>query len=266
MVVRRSGHLPESKGTDTGKPKVDDRSSKNGQDGGVKEEGMVEELEKSLFEAMVESIVQGVFKLEQVVDMAYEFGVQHGETLRQEYSTSRKDSGISKKRSLSVPPPGEEQSSSQLSSPAASFSPPPTLPSEALSMLKRAKSSSDSLPSYLSAPVKEYIGVEPVSGATSITFRSFVSLLGRTVVLDEFSDAEEAAHAHDRALIRALGPKNCSDDRLNNPLQTYAKDPIDSFSQYDKRLRQAMFGMSWSGPREIDFSCLVLSAPSSQRK
>jgi hypothetical protein len=84
----------------------------------------------------------------------------------------------------------------------------------------------------------------------------------------------EAARAHDRALIRALGPSACHaaqinatgnsasstsrDDRLNFPVVDYATDALEFFTCHDIPLRSALFSSGWTGLKLCDFSEILL--------
>lgn len=88
-------------------------------------------------------------------------------------------------------------------------------------------------------------------------FTAFLTLLGRRIDLGDFPREREAALAHDRALIRALGPSQCAHDQLNFPITSYAKDAMESFMRCDAALKRALHGTSWDGVKDCDFGFLL---------
>lgn len=118
-------------------------------------------------------------------------------------------------------------------------------------------------------PVQKYKGVaiasETFSRRLQISrYQAFLPYNGKTIVLGDYETPEEAAQAHDRALIRILGPMNCEDKELNFSMRNYAKDPLEKFTIFDKALKHALFGTTWKGLQDCDFSYLVLSIPTFQ--
>lgn len=219
--------------------------------------------DKNLFELMVDALVNRTFSLEEIVDMTYEYGFQHGESLKALDDLNR----TSQKRKLADNyhySNGNSHANGNGSSSngntrrfVASTS------ADSLSDMKRASSAPPIIESHQKNGGKDFIGVEPVAdpNAPSRTiYRASITVLGRSIVLDSFYDLESAAMAHDRALIRALGPQNCTEVTLNFSLETYAKDSMESFELYDKKIRQALFGTSWTGPKVCDFGFLVVQA------
>jgi hypothetical protein len=64
-----------------------------------------------------------------------------------------------------------------------------------------------------------------------------VDVLGRTVMVGAFESAADAARAHDRALIRALGAARCDEYALLNfPAMNYSDDNMDAFTQVHRWL------------------------------
>lgn len=113
-------------------------------------------------------------------------------------------------------------------------------------------------------PVEGMRGVEglfdkgdPSTALYANRFVAFLTLMGRRIDLGEFPRDREAALAHDRALMRALGPARCPQDQLNFPISSYAHDPLDSFMRYDTILKRALTGTSWDGLKDCDFGFLL---------
>lgn len=228
---------------------------------------------KDLFDVVVAALVSKSVTLEDAIDTMYEYGVQHGETLKsikdsykkankQPLGVKRKpdalEGGINGQR-----PPGSSQSLQHTQQSSSGSS------SDKELSAKRVKSSSSadsdvvnghSRPALPAA--KEYIGVE-----TSVVsdprgpvrmYTASLKIYGKVIPLGNFSNPEAAAVAHDRALLRTVGPKHCAEGQLNNPLEQYAKEPLEGFARYDSAIRAALFGASWSGLKDCDFSFLVL--------
>lgn len=99
-----------------------------------------------------------------------------------------------------------------------------------------------------------------VSGVIANRFMAFLTVMGRRIDLGEFPRDREAALAHDRSLIRALGPVHCPQDQLNFPISSYAHDPLESFMRYDTILKRALTGTSWDGLKDCDFGFLLTQA------
>jgi hypothetical protein len=238
---------------------------------------------KDFFEVLLEAVVKKAYTLDNIIDIAYESGVEHGEALK------RKKQGVNNDGKRQINAYANSINSSTLSK--SSGTPSRSSKSGAVidyssSYSKRFKmenisnqpmASSQSIlqvqPVVAIAGAKDYVGVVPVylpsdprlnrSQLFTQSLRRFtasITLYGRTIQIGTFIDSEMASIAHDRALIRALGPKQCQTTDLNYPLTYYSKDPLDSFAQYDSLIKAALFGTSWSGPKDCDFSFLVLQA------
>jgi hypothetical protein len=97
-------------------------------------------------------------------------------------------------------------------------------------------------------------------------YQSFLEYFhDKKIFLGDYDTPEEAAQAHDRALIRCLGPMNCPDDKLNYSIRIYGHDKIELFSCHDLVLKQGLFGMSgWKGVQDCDFSFLIIAIPTYQ--
>ncbi|KAJ1429077.1 hypothetical protein B484DRAFT_62126, partial [Ochromonadaceae sp. CCMP2298] len=111
-------------------------------------------------------------------------------------------------------------------------------------------------PAEVKAPVlleggREYTGVARIGKK----FGGVIAACGRLVQVGEFLTSHEAAHAHDRALIRAFGPQAA--EGLNFPLTQYAQDPLEKFNAYDGALKKALFTTPWGGPKQCDFGFLA---------
>eukprot|EP01039_Chlorochromonas_danica_P006227 gene6227-6866_t len=120
-------------------------------------------------------------------------------------------------------------------------------------------------------PPKDYMGVVPTKETTTSStfsknapsqhirkYQAFLEIFGKVIILGNYETPEEAARVHDRALMRTVGPKHCSNEDLNFPLEDYSREPIQSFTHYDSILRSSLLGTSWKGPKLCDFSFLVL--------
>lgn len=111
---------------------------------------------------------------------------------------------------------------------------------------------------------KEFLGVKiEYSGKGKrkeiIGYIASIEIFGQAIELGKYACALEAAKMHDRALIRALGPSECSTDILNFPIENYSNDSLEDFSSFDSILNKKMFSKhEWTGPKECDFSFLIL--------
>ena len=97
-------------------------------------------------------------------------------------------------------------------------------------------------------------------------FLAKLSYLGRIIELGAYRDVMEAAKARDRALIRAKGPDQCTKEELNLPISTYAYDPSHVFTQYDEHLHLGLVHSEWTGPKDYDFSDLLIPAGQTAKK
>eukprot|EP01036_Dinobryon_divergens_P026788 gene26788-35475_t len=110
-------------------------------------------------------------------------------------------------------------------------------------------------------PAKKLRGM-PVKQPKVITMTTitehFVKLPihGRIIKLGPFENMVSAANAHDRAMIRLKGPSNCDPIDLNFDIQLYAKDPLETFHQFDSSLRSQIFGTNYQ-LQAVDFSYLL---------
>lgn len=119
-------------------------------------------------------------------------------------------------------------------------------------------------------PREDYMGVIVTKEATAPSifknapvqhirkYQAFLEIFGKVIVLGNYETPDEAARVHDRALMRTVGPKNCSDEDLNFPLQDYSREPMQNFIHYDAILKAALLGTSWKGLKVCDFGFLVL--------
>jgi hypothetical protein len=104
-------------------------------------------------------------------------------------------------------------------------------------------------------------GVEMITvSSSSYRYLAFLTILGRRIDIGEFPRDREAALAHDRTLMRAIGPAHCPQDQLNFPISSYAHDPLESFMRYDAILKRALSGTSWDGLKDCDFGFLLLQS------
>ena len=94
-------------------------------------------------------------------------------------------------------------------------------------------------------------------------------VVGQHIVqIGTFDRLEDAIRAHDRALIRAIGPTKCSGNMLNFPILSYKNDPESLFSVYDHLLNKALvMDTDWTGPKACDNEVLFtqprIAGPSS---
>eukprot|EP01031_Cornospumella_fuschlensis_P027671 gene27670-33419_t len=225
---------------------------------------------KDLFEVLLETAVSKIYSLEDVVFMAYEMGKEHGNVVKNKLADPDKERALS---AINPTPSNKPYGHVNRTESSSSRSSKPNSPH----ILKPpAQQSSGSNPSQQTVPngnlyeYKTYIGVDFVGHSTngthellSLPYQSTLSLplLERTLPLGTYYSSEEAAFAHDRALIRAIGPAQCTDSMLNNPIAFYAKDPLELFEQFDPVLKRGLFGTKWTGPKDVDFSSLIVQAP-----
>lgn len=64
--------------------------------------------------------------------------------------------------------------------------------------------------------------------------------------------------AHDRALIRAIGPSNCRTINLNFPVSEYSCEPLSRFMEFDEKLKGQLFATAWTGLKHCDFGFLLI--------
>ena len=134
--------------------------------------------------------------------------------------------------------------------------------------VKTLKLSSTKLPTLMSpsnTPNIKYKGVVDKactpSGISSLSTNRWLAVIYlhvRKIVLGDFPTQHAAAEAHDRAIIRAKGPRNCSKHELNFPIESYSVDTLASFTQFDKILKRCLFGCSFR-PQSVDFAYLATS-------
>lgn len=113
-----------------------------------------------------------------------------------------------------------------------------------------------------SCPHPTFKGVEVPSGpdqsVNTLGYQAFVEIYNKKIRLGSFPRDREAALAHDRALIRAIGPVNCPHEALNMPISSYAKDTFETFTRFDGILKRELVGVSeWCGLKDCDFSFLI---------
>jgi hypothetical protein len=100
------------------------------------------------------------------------------------------------------------------------------------------------------------------TGAARGAFEAVIHVGQRKVTVGQYATLEEAAQAHDRALIRANGPTSCRPvGLLNFPLSFYAGDSLSKFAAFDTILKKQLFGSDWSGPKACDFGFLMTQLP-----
>ena len=114
----------------------------------------------------------------------------------------------------------------------------------------------------VSAGQSRLAGVYPLLAAGSSTnivhYSARVELLGRDVDLGLFPSEEAAARAHDRALMRAIGPSNCRACDLNFPVTEYSCDALIRFMEFDEKLKAQLFVTAWNGLKPCDFGFLLM--------
>jgi hypothetical protein len=97
--------------------------------------------------------------------------------------------------------------------------------------------------------------------SSSGEYFAHVEVEGCVVDLGEYPTALNAARAHDRAYMRALGPRHCSPELLNFPAATYSRDSMALFTIHDAALRSALWGTAWRGPQDCDFAFIIVQQP-----
>ena len=70
--------------------------------------------------------------------------------------------------------------------------------------------------------------------------------------------------AHDRALIRAIGPSNCRTINLNFPVSEYSCEPLSRFMEFDEKLKGQLFATAWTGLKHCDFGFLLIRGAQNQ--
>ena len=113
------------------------------------------------------------------------------------------------------------------------------------------------------APIIPSIALE--ESEVDVHYTARVELLGKDVDLGVFLTEEAAARAHDRALMRAIGPSNCKSCDLNFPVSEYACEPLKRFMDFDEKLKTQLFGTSWNGVKPCDFGFLLVRGPINQK-
>lgn len=238
-----------------------------------------ESAEDSLFfDALVKASLSNTVKMEDLINLCYNYGLKHGEEIDKKLN---KFNGENKKRSHQ-----DVTSVSTVSSPLESKS---TLESKSSldnnelqeKNIKKIRENNFFTDSYYYRPdilklltenngtslkgvVKrsdlshEEDDIFYNSSINSLPYHSYLTLFNRIIPLNHFKTEEDAARAHDLALIRAVGPSNLVDSvELNFPLAFYALEPLSSFTQYDLLLKNYLFGSEWKGLKPCDFSFLL---------
>lgn len=222
---------------------------------------------KDLFEVLLDTAVSKIYTLEEVVNIAYSLGKEHGEAIKTKQMEKNNVNSVPVYHPTPSNKPYARNGRASSSSSHASSSSQPTAqpPSH-----KPATSSSQQPPLINKLTQNAYMGVDFIGISSSeahdllsMPYQSTLRLptLDRSLPLGTYHTSEDAAMAHDRALIRALGPSQCTDSMLNNPMVFYAKDPLELFEQFDPVLKRGLFGTNWTGPKDVDFSFLVVQAP-----
>ena len=98
--------------------------------------------------------------------------------------------------------------------------------------------------------------LEPSAG-DEVIYSANMNFQGRFVDLGIFHSEEAAARAHDRALIRAIGPSNCRSCDLNYPINLYSSEPLSRFTDFDELLKAQLTVTSWNGLKPCDFGFLL---------
>ena len=211
--------------------------------------------------------------VENIIDSLYDYGSLHGSTLQNKveqspfYTKDYKKLSLKKQqqlRSKEYPENSDNDNSSEDSTPPA----PKLVKRKYTRRNKKNEDNSHSQDNDTSISDRSYIGVNIIGSLkphqNSDTkrqinlYESIISIEQRKVNLGQFNNIEEAAHAYDRALIRANGPISCQGTGiLNFPLSYYSSDCLSKFSIYDQILRKQLFGSNWAGPKPCDFGFLI---------
>lgn len=101
-------------------------------------------------------------------------------------------------------------------------------------------------------------GIDIVYVSNVPNYLASVVVCDKIVQIGVFTSIHEAARAHDLALLRAIGPNNCSDSELNFSLLSYSSTPLIQFTMHDDTLRKQLFGSSWIGVQDCDFSPVLI--------
>lgn len=221
-----------------------------------------------LFQIMATAAVQGHYPIEQIIELCYSCGVDHGKHVsqnlrrndRQIYSTTSVDYDETGSNSLTTL--DEISSTGDLSN--NGFTPGKIGRNNNLHFIEPSPppSSKHSTSTELFPPYK---GVKMIKSSVKRNelprYESFIELYDKKIILGEFADALLAAEAHDRAMIRAIGPCICKEEELNFNIRKYCKDSINLFNCFDMILREQLFGTEWKGIQDCDFGFILLTFP-----
>jgi hypothetical protein len=102
-------------------------------------------------------------------------------------------------------------------------------------------------------------GIDVVYVSNVPSYVASVVICNKSVQIGVFTNVHEAARAHDLALLRAIGPNNCTDSELNFSLLSYSSTPLTQFTMHDDVLRKQLSDCSsWIGVQDCDFSSIVI--------
>lgn len=222
--------------------------------------------------------------VETIIDSLYEYGALHGNNLQTKveqspFYTKHYNKLTVKQQQLlrngkKSPPPSDDDESSDDGQKKLTA---PTGGKVGRGKYIRKKlSSKDSTPGpVVTSGGRSFIGVTSLSfhpaGPTGLirkngNFEASVQVGSRKVVVGQYPTLEEAAQAHDRALIRVNGPTSCNQPGvLNYPLACYASDSLSKFSAFDPVLKKQLFGSGWTGPKPCDFGFLITQSGALKR-
>ena len=108
----------------------------------------------------------------------------------------------------------------------------------------------------------KFIGVSTINVLDKVVHEVSITVAQVKVYIGIFNRLQDAVRAHDRALIRAIGPACCNESMLNFSLVRYKNDPETMFSVYDDQLNEALLTKSdWTGPKPLHHELFTFGAP-----
>lgn len=233
---------------------------------------------RDLFEVLMVAAIDRKMPMESIVELCYHFGVAHGDTLSRKFSNGGMQGGLyTKSYHREVISSSHRATSNAMHRPLSRVVHSTIEEGRGSSLHHYSKVSADAQlkqtfdPSQVT-PIMELSqckGVEednsPLTGNSSSekkllakSYKASITLEDRLIPLGVFRTLEEAARAHDQALIRGKGPASVESSELNYPVESYSHESLDSFTRFDVILRHGMFGSAWSGLKECDFTFLIM--------
>jgi hypothetical protein len=236
------------------------------------------------FDAFVDAVIDNKGPVQNLITLCQRYGRLHGEALRKKVEDSsayskRYQSSSRKSKSIEAVSNESDTTSSNFQHPFfkiyknennISTSSPLNHSNQITSNSGRGTrlNTKNGVTTSSSIGEEDYLAITAVPGLKGVeeiidqrtnskVFNAFVTIFENKIGVGEFPRSNEAAVAHDRALIRALGPINCQVQVLNSSIELYARDPLSSFDRFDSFLRRGLYGTSWDGVKDCDFSFLL---------